>query len=76
MVYVALDAANKLTEIGINAEVVDPRTLSPLNKQTLVDSAKKTGRAIMVDEGYEQYGVTAEMSSVIADGAFYYQTRP
>lgn len=76
MVHVALEAATMLSEIGISAEVVDPRTLVPLDKQTLIDSAKKTGRAIIVDEGYEQYGVTAELASVIADGAFYYLDAP
>ncbi len=76
MVYVALEAAKMLAEIGISAEVVDPRTLLPLDKQTLIDSAKKTSRAIVVDEGYEQYGVTAELASVIADGAFYYLDAP
>ncbi len=76
MVYVALEAAKMLAEIGISAEVVDPRTLLPLDKRTLIDSAKKTSRAIVVDEGYEQYGVTAELASVIADGAFYYLDAP
>src|SRR5215475_7044459 len=60
MIYVALEAAKMLDEIGISAEVIDPRTLVPLDKQTLVESAKKTSRAIVIDEGYEQYGVTAE----------------
>jgi pyruvate dehydrogenase E1 component beta subunit len=76
MVHVALEAAKLLEEIGIGAEVVDPRTLFPLDKQTLIESAKKTSRAIVVDEGYERYGVTAEMASVIADGAFYYLDAP
>jgi pyruvate dehydrogenase E1 component beta subunit len=76
MVHVALEAAKMLAEIGLSAEVVDPRTLVPLDKQTLIESAKKTGRAIVVDEGYEQYGVTAELASVIADGAFYYLDAP
>ncbi len=76
MVQVALEAATMLAEIGISAEVVDPRTTTPLDKQTLIDSAKKTSRAIVIDEGYEQYGVTAEMASVIADGAFYYLDAP
>ena len=71
MVLVALEAAEMLAEVGISAEVVDPRTTVPLDKETLVGSAKKTSRAIVVDEGYEQYGVTAEIASVIADGAFY-----
>ncbi len=76
MVYVALDAAKMLEEIGVSAEVVDPRTLVPLDQQTLVESVKKTSRAIVIDEGYEQYGVTAELASVIADGAFYYLDAP
>jgi acetoin:2,6-dichlorophenolindophenol oxidoreductase subunit beta len=76
MVSVALGAATMLDEIGISAEVIDPRTTYPLDKQTLIDSARKTSRAIVVDEGYERYGVTAEMASVIADGAFYYLDAP
>jgi pyruvate/2-oxoglutarate/acetoin dehydrogenase E1 component len=71
MVQVALGAATLLEEIGISAEVVDPRTMWPLDEKTLVDSAKKTSRAIILDEGYERYGVTAELASVIATGAFY-----
>jgi len=76
MVQVALGAAKMLDEIGISAEVIDPRTTFPLDKQTLIESAKKTSRAIVVDEGYERYGVTAEIASVIADGAFYYLDAP
>jgi len=76
MVQVALGAAEKLKEIGLSAEVIDPRTTTPLDKETLIESAKKTSRAIIVDEGYEQYGVTAEIASVIADGAFYYLDAP
>ena len=76
MVYVALGAADKLKEIGISAEVIDPRTLFPLDKDALIASAKKTSRAIVIDEGYERYGVTGELASVIADGAFYYLDAP
>jgi pyruvate/2-oxoglutarate/acetoin dehydrogenase E1 component len=76
MVQVALGAAAKLSQMGLEAEIVDPRTTKPLDKQTLVDSAKKTSRAIVIDEGYESYGVTAEIASVIADGAFYYLDAP
>ena len=68
MVQVALGAATLLEEIGISAEVVDPRTTWPLDEKTLIESAKKTSRAIVLDEGYERYGVTAEIASVIADG--------
>jgi acetoin:2,6-dichlorophenolindophenol oxidoreductase subunit beta len=71
MVQVALGAAKLLEEIGISAEVIDPRTTWPLDEQTLIESAKKTSRAIVVDEGYGRYGVTAEIAAVIAEGAFY-----
>jgi len=76
MVQIALAAADLLEPLGISAEVVDPRTTSPLDKQTLIESARKTSRAIVVDEGYERYGVTAEIAAVIADGAFYYLDAP
>ncbi len=71
MVQVALEAAVLLAEIGISAEVVDPRTTWPLDEKTLIDSVKKTSRAIVLDEGYERYGVTAEIAAVVAAGAFY-----
>ena len=76
MVQIALAAAEILEKIGISAEVVDPRTTVPLDTATLIESVKKTSRAIIVDEGYQQYGVTAELASVIADGAFYYLDAP
>ena len=71
MVQVALEAAVLLAEIGISAEVVDPRTTWPLDEETLIESVKKTSRAIVLDEGYERYGVTAEIAAVVASGAFY-----
>jgi len=71
MVQVALGAAVLLQEIGISAEVVDPRTTWPLEEKTLIESAKKTSRVIVIDEGYGRYGVTGEIASTIAEGAFY-----
>lgn len=71
MVQVALGAANLLDEYDISAEVVDPRTLWPLDEKTLIESAKKTSRVIVIDEGYARYGATAELASVIAEGAFF-----
>jgi len=71
MVQVALGAARLLEEQDISAEVIDPRTVWPLDEKTLIDSAKKTSRVIVVDEGYGRYGVTAEIASVIAEGAFF-----
>jgi acetoin:2,6-dichlorophenolindophenol oxidoreductase subunit beta len=76
MVYVALAAAELLEKEGISAEVIDPRTTSPLDAETLIRSAMKTGHAIVIDEGYQSYGVTAEIASVIADGAFYQLDAP
>jgi pyruvate/2-oxoglutarate/acetoin dehydrogenase E1 component len=76
MVHVALAAADALQGSGVSAEVVDVRTTVPLDKQTIIESAKKTSRVIVIDEGYERYGVTAEIASVIADGAFYYLDAP
>ena len=76
MVQVALAAADILAREGISAEVIDPRTTVPLDAATLVESAIKTGRAIVIDEGYQSYGVTAEIASVITDGAFYHLDAP
>jgi len=76
MVQIALAAAEELAKLDISAEVVDPRTTYPLDKETLIASAKKTSRAIVIDEGYQRYGVTAELAAVIAEGAFYYLDAP
>jgi pyruvate dehydrogenase E1 component beta subunit len=71
MVQVALGAAKLLEEYDVSAEVVDPRTLWPLDEETLVESARKTSRVIVVDEGYERYGAAAELVATIQAGAFY-----
>jgi pyruvate dehydrogenase E1 component beta subunit len=76
MVQVALQAAEKLSLLGIEAEVIDPRTTVPLDRATIVASVKRTSRAIVLDEGYQSYGVTAEIASVIAEEAFYYLDAP
>ena len=76
MVQVALGAAGLLEEIGVSAEVIDPRTTWPLDEKTLIESVKKTSRAIVIDEGYGRYGVTAEIAAVIAEGAFHYLDAP
>ncbi len=76
MVQIALAAAEQLASIGISAEIIDPRTTFPLDKATMIESAKKTSRAIVMDEGYERYGVTAEIAATIAEGAFYYLDAP
>tara|TARA_Y100000590_G_scaffold120624_1_gene138096 strand:- start:148 stop:1143 length:996 start_codon:yes stop_codon:yes gene_type:complete len=76
MVQIALEAADILAEKDISVEVIDPRTVMPLDKKTLIDSAIKTSRVIVIDEGYDSYGVTAEIASVIAEGAFYHLEAP
>ena len=70
MVLVALRAAESLADEGFSAEVVDPRTLKPLDKGTILESVKKTGRAVIIDEGHLSYGVTAEIASIVADEGF------
>jgi len=69
-VQVALAAAELLAAQGISAEVVDPRSLVPLDVATLVESVRKTSRAVVVDGGYRQYGVTGEIAATIAEEAF------
>src|SRR5256714_7555618 len=76
MVYVALDAAALLEEEGVSAEVVDPRTLVPLDRDAQIASAKKTGRVVVVDEGHQSYGASAELAAVVAEGAFWHLDAP
>jgi pyruvate dehydrogenase E1 component beta subunit len=76
MVQVALKAAETLAQSGIDAEVIDPRTTSPLDEAALVESAKKTGRCIVIDEGHRRYGASAELAAVVADGAFWWLDAP
>ena len=76
MVYVALDAAKLLEDEGVSAEVVDPRTLVPLDRDALIASAKKTGRVIVIDEGHQSYGASAELAALVAEGAFWHLDAP
>ena len=76
MVHRALAAAEKLSKEGISAEVVDPRTLSPLDKSTIVKSVKKTGRIVIVTEDCKTAGVSAEIAAVVAEEALDYLDAP
>jgi acetoin:2,6-dichlorophenolindophenol oxidoreductase subunit beta len=76
MIHPALAAAEKLSAEGISAEVVDPRTLTPLDTEALVQSVAKTGGAVIIDEGYNHFGTTAELAASIAYGAFDYLDAP
>ena len=76
MVGVALKAAEILSGEGIEAEVVDPRTLVPLDTETLLESVRKTGYAVVVDEGVQRFGATGEIASVLTHDAFDYLDAP
>ena len=69
-------AAILLDKDGINAEVIDPRTIVQLDENTILNSVKKTSRAIVVDEGHQNFGTTAEIASRISEKAFYYLDAP
>jgi acetoin:2,6-dichlorophenolindophenol oxidoreductase subunit beta len=70
LVRVALAAADLLDKQDISVEVVDPRSLVPLDVDTLVGSVKRTSRAVVVDGGYRQYGITGEIAASVAEQAF------
>ena len=76
MVQVAQAAALHLAEQGVSAEGLDPRTIAPLDEETILTSVKKTSRAIVIDEGHQSYGVTAENAARIAEKAFYHLDAP
>jgi pyruvate/2-oxoglutarate/acetoin dehydrogenase E1 component len=76
MVLLALEAAEELAKEGISVEVVDPRTLKPLDAETIIGSVKKTGRAVVVHEGYRTCGVGAEIAAQIMEEAFDYLDAP
>lgn len=67
MVYEALWAAKELEKEGINAEVIDLRTLVPLDKETVINSVKKTGRILVVDEDYKSYGMSGEIIASVVE---------
>jgi pyruvate dehydrogenase E1 component beta subunit len=72
----ALKAADELAKEGIEAEVIDLRTLRPMDTETIVASVKKTGRAVTVEEGWQQSGVGAEIAARIMEHAFDYLDAP
>ena len=76
MVIAALEAAEQLAVQGLEAEVIDPRTLVPLDKETLLASVRKTGYALVVDEGVERYGASAELAAILNAEAFDYLDAP
>lgn len=76
MVHYALDAANELQEDGISLEIIDPRTLWPIDRGAIVESVRRTGHLVIVDEGYSPCGFSAEIAAMITDDAFRYLRAP
>jgi len=72
----ALEAADKLAEQGIEAEVIDPRTLRPLDTETIVASVQKTNRCVVVEEGWPTCGMASEIGMQIMEKAFDYLDAP
>jgi 2-oxoisovalerate dehydrogenase E1 component len=70
MVRKALEAAERLAGKGVSVEVIDPRTVSPLDRETILRSVHKTGRLLVVDEAFAPFGLGAEVAAVVADAGF------
>lgn len=75
-VYKAVEIAEKLAAEGISVEVIDPRTLVPFDSETIINSVKKTGRAVIVHEAHKTAGIGAEIAAQIAENAFEYLDAP
>jgi pyruvate dehydrogenase E1 component subunit beta len=76
MLEISMKAADKLAQEGIDAEVVDLRTLRPLDMEPVIASFKKTNRAVIVEEGWRSFGVGAEIASQVYEEAFDYLDAP
>ncbi len=72
----ALKAADELAKDGIDAEVIDLRTLKPMDSDTIIESVKKTDRLVTVEEGWRQSGVGAEIAARVMEQAFDYLDAP
>jgi pyruvate dehydrogenase E1 component beta subunit len=76
MLHKALEAASRLAKEEISVEVIDPRTLVPLDRKTILGSVKKTSRLVVVDEDYERCGFASEVAALVADEGFDYLSAP
>lgn len=72
----SLNAAEEVAKEGIDVEILDPRTLVPLDRAAILESVKKTGRLLVADEGHKTCGVAAEISAMVAEEAIYYLKAP
>jgi len=76
MVHYAIEAARRLEKEGISVEVIDPRTLAPLDRETILNSIRKTGRLVVVDEAYLSCGIQGEIIASVTEMAFHYLKAP
>ncbi len=76
MVHKSLAAADKLAKEGISVEIIDPRTLVPLDKETLINSLKKTGKLVIATEDCKTAGIAAEICAIVVEEAFDYLDAP
>jgi pyruvate dehydrogenase E1 component beta subunit len=76
MTVIAMQVAQRLAEQGVSVEVVDLRSLRPLDRPTIVASVKKTGRAVVFEEDWRSYGIGAEIAATIQEEAFDYLDAP
>jgi pyruvate dehydrogenase E1 component beta subunit len=76
MVHLALEAADTLANEGVDVEVIDLRSISPMDGDTILDSVKKTHRLVVVDEDYPRCSVATDVIALVADQAFDYLDAP
>ncbi|MBW1805332.1 MAG: alpha-ketoacid dehydrogenase subunit beta, partial [Deltaproteobacteria bacterium] len=76
LVQHSLNVAEEFVKEGIDIEVVDPRTLTPLDKETILESVKKTGRLLVADEGNLTCGAAAEIAAIVAEEGIFYLKAP
>jgi pyruvate dehydrogenase E1 component beta subunit len=76
MTVIAMEVARRLEQEGVSVEVVDVRSLRPLDRPTIVNSVKKTGRAVIIEEDWRSYGIGAELAATIQEEAFDYLDAP
>ena len=72
----SLAAAERLSQEGIEVEIVDPRTLNPFDRETIIESVKKTGACIVVEEAYRTLGVGAEIGALLVEEVLPYLDKP
>ena len=76
MMHTALEAADELAKSGVEAEVIDLRTLAPLDSDTIVESVKKTNRCLVVHEDTKTGGIAGEIAAILCERAFGYLDGP